>query len=139
MVCLRCYFKLNLQNVFVCDDETTSHYSRGEGRDPALAQFKSAFELFHYWHVLKALITRSAAVIGRIIFASNQGFQVVTTTGSDTESVTTNKIPRHHLLPVGHLGKIRLERGRQRVVVRPAGELDSFLIDLKSIRLVPKG
>jgi len=39
----------------------------------------------------------------------------------------------------GSLGKIRLERGRQRAVVRPAGELDSFLIDLKSIRLVPKG
>ena len=39
----------------------------------------------------------------------------------------------------GSVGKIRLERGRQRAVVRPAGELDSFLIDLKSIRLVPKG
>ena len=26
-----------------------------------------------------------------------------------------------------------------RVVVRPSGELESFLIDLKSIRLVPKG
>ena len=37
------------------------------------------------------------------------------------------------------LGTIRLERGRQRAVVRSAGELDSFLIDLKSIRLVPKG
>ena len=39
----------------------------------------------------------------------------------------------------GSLGTIRLERGRQRAVVRSAGELDSFLIDLKSIRLVPKG
>ena len=39
----------------------------------------------------------------------------------------------------GSLGTIRLEHGRQRAVVRSAGELDSFLIDLKSIRLVPKG
>jgi putative heme-binding domain-containing protein len=38
-----------------------------------------------------------------------------------------------------NLGTIRLEKGRQRAVIRPAGELDSFLFDLKSIRLVPKG
>ena len=38
-----------------------------------------------------------------------------------------------------NLGSIRLEKGRQRAVIRPAGELDSFLFDLKSIRLVPKG
>jgi hypothetical protein len=36
------------------------------------------------------------------------------------------------------LGTIRLEKGRQRAVVRPGGELDGFLFDLKSIRLVPK-
>ena len=38
-----------------------------------------------------------------------------------------------------NLGTIRLEKGRQRAVIRPAGEWDSFLFDLKSIRLVPKG
>ena len=38
-----------------------------------------------------------------------------------------------------NLGTIRLEKGRQRAVIKPAGELDSFLFDLKSIRLVPKG
>jgi hypothetical protein len=37
------------------------------------------------------------------------------------------------------LGTIRLEGGKQRAVVRPAGELDGFLFDLKSIRLVHKG
>jgi putative heme-binding domain-containing protein len=37
-----------------------------------------------------------------------------------------------------NLGSIRLEKGRQRAVIRPAGELDGFLFDLKSIRLVPK-
>ena len=37
------------------------------------------------------------------------------------------------------LGTIRLDEGKQRAVVRPAGKLDSFLFDLKSIRLVPKG
>jgi len=36
------------------------------------------------------------------------------------------------------LGTIRLDEGKQRAVVRPAGKLDSFLFDLKSIRLVPK-
>jgi hypothetical protein len=39
----------------------------------------------------------------------------------------------------GSLGTIRLERGKQRAVIQPAGKLDSFLIDLKSVRLVPKG
>ena len=38
-----------------------------------------------------------------------------------------------------NLGTIRLMKGRQRAVIRPAGELDGFLFDLKSIRLVPKG
>ena len=37
------------------------------------------------------------------------------------------------------LGTIRLEKGKQRAVVRSTGELDGFLFDLKSIRLVPKG
>ncbi len=36
------------------------------------------------------------------------------------------------------LGTIRLELGQHRAVIRPAAELDGFLFDLKSIRLVPK-
>ncbi len=37
-----------------------------------------------------------------------------------------------------NLGTIHLEHGQHRAVIRPAGELDGFLFDLKSIRLVPK-